>query len=199
VTLRSAFLLLLALATPAAAQSHNELSVLVGTASSAEIERKAPAIESLELASGFPVWHVSAARFFSPRFGVEISFAEQDAALELGSRGETAELYDVTLQQAHLNAVYAFAAESRRLTPFVFAGLGLTFLDASEVPGETKFSWDVGAGAKFFPGRTFGARAQVRYAPTLVNDDGAESCSPIGFCESSFRQFEFTGGLSIRF
>lgn len=192
-------LAIVALALPASAQSHTELSLLAGFTSSDDIEQKARGIETLELSSGFTTWSVTAARFFSPRIGVEVSFAEQDAAITIGTAAGTAELFDVTAQQLHGNFVYAFAKEEARFVPFAFAGLGLTFLDARELPGETKFSWDVGAGLKWFPGRTFGARLQARYNPTRLADESSEFCDPFGFCQGSFQQFEVTGGVSIRF
>lgn len=190
---------LVALAVPASAQSHNELSFLAGFTSSDDIEQKARGIETLELSSGFTTWSVTAARFFSPRVGVEVSFAEQDAAITIGTAAGTAELFDVTAQQLHANFVYAFAGQGGQLTPFVFAGLGAAFLDARELDGETKLAWDLGAGLKWFPGSSFGARLQARYVPTQLNDAASDICDPFGFCQGSFQQFELTGGVSIRF
>jgi len=192
-------LALLTAAAPALAQSRNELAVQVGFTSSSEIDQRTPGIQTLELESGFATWSFTAGRFFSSRFGVEVSFADQDASIVIGTSAGSAELFDVTLQQLHANAVYAFSKDGRRLTPFVFAGLGAAFLDASELDGETKLTWDVGAGLKWFPGRTFGLRAQVRYNPTRLNDESSDVCDPFGFCQDAFQQFELAGGVSIRF
>lgn len=190
---------LVAFAVPASAQARTELSLMAGFTSSDDIDQKARGIQTLELSSGFTTWAVTAARFLSPRVGVELAFAQQDAAISIGTAAGSAELFDVTLQQLHGNLVYAFAGDEARFVPFALAGLGATFLDARELPGETKFSWDVGAGLKWRPGRTFGARLQARYAPTRLGDEGSDFCDPFGFCQASFRQFEVTGGVSIRF
>jgi opacity protein-like surface antigen len=186
-------------ASPAFAQQHTELSLLAGWTSSSDIEQKARGIEGLELESGFTTWVFTAGRFFSPRLGVEVSFAEQDTEIVIATSAGSADLFDVTLQQVHANFVYAFAREGGTLTPFVFAGLGAAFLDASETDAETKFAWGLGAGLKWFPGSTFGARVQARYVPTRLDDAASDICDPFGFCQGSFQQFELTGGISIRF
>ena len=184
---------------PAFAQPRTELSLLAGYTSSAEIDQKARGIEQLELESGFWTWSVTAGRLFSPRLGVELSFAQQGAAITIGTGAASADLFDVKLQQLHANVVYAFAKEGARFAPFAFAGLGAAFLDARDLDRETKFAWDVGAGLKWFPGRTFGARVQIRYNPTQLGDESSDFCDPFGFCQGSFQQFELVAGGSIRF
>ena len=81
----------------------------------------------------------------------------------------------------------------------LLAGAGATFLSAQDLDSETKFSWAVGAGVKWFPSGRIGARAQARYTPTQLNDSSSEVCDPFGFCQGSLHQFEFMGGLVFRF
>jgi hypothetical protein len=63
-----------------------------------------------------------------------------------------------------------------------------------------KFSLNVGAGVKYFPWRRIGARAHVRYIPTLLSDTSSgDFCDPFGFCQGVLNQFEFAGGVVFRF
>ena len=81
----------------------------------------------------------------------------------------------------------------------MLAGLGATFLSAEDLESETKLSWTLGAGVKWFPSKRLGARLQARYAPTLLDDSSSDVCDPFGFCQGSLHQFELMGGLVLRF
>ena len=79
------------------------------------------------------------------------------------------------------------------------ARLGATFLSATDLESETKLSWAAGGGLKWFPSKRVGARVQARYAPTVLGDSSSDVCDPFGFCQGSLHQFEFMGGLVLRF
>jgi opacity protein-like surface antigen len=190
-------LALVLVATSSWAQG-TEIALLAGYTTSGNIEQKAPTIQDLEIGGGF-TWGLQAGHFFSRRLGAEFSWAKQESALELSTSSGSADLFDVNVGQLHGNFVYRFGAEDARFDPFVFAGVGATFFSATDLESETKFSWALGAGLKWFPTTRFGARLQARYNPTQLNDTSSDFCDPFGFCQGSLKQFEIMGGLSMRF
>jgi opacity protein-like surface antigen len=104
------------------------------------------------------------------------------------------------VSQLQGDAVYHFGAPDARLRPFVFGGLGATFFSADDLESETKFSFGLGAGVKYFRWETVGLRAHFRYKPTMMNDeDAADFCDPFGFCRGTLSQVEFAGGAVVRF
>ena len=103
------------------------------------------------------------------------------------------------VRQLDGNIVYQLGSADSRWRPFIFGGMGVTFFTADTVESETKLSLDIGGGVKFFPWRSVGARAQVRYKPTFLNDSDADFCDPFGFCQNVLQQIEFAGGVTMRF
>ena len=78
--------------------------------------------------------------------------------------------------------------------------MGATDFSADDSESETKFSFGLGGGVKYFPWNAIGARASIRYTPTLLNDEEAAGfCDPFGFCQGSLQQIEFTVGAVVRF
>jgi opacity protein-like surface antigen len=192
-----AALALLCMAAPAFAQ-RMELALLGGYTTAGDIDKKAAGIERLEVKGSF-TWGLGAGRFFSDHVGVEATWAQQQSALLIGTRAGKAELFDMKVGLLQGSFVYQFGAHEARLKAFLLAGLGATFLSAADLEGETELSWAVGAGVKWFPSKRVGARAQARYAPTLLNDSSSDFCDPFGFCQGSLHQFELMGGLVLRF
>lgn len=194
-------MLLFALATlmtpPLWAQG-TELSLLGGFTSAADIEKKAIEIKELKLKSGLTLGG-AVTHFFSPHVGAEVSFAHQQSALTLTTATGEADLFDVNIGQFHGSFVYQFGVDGARVRPFLFGGLGATFLSASYLDGETKLAWSAGAGLRWFPGKMTGLRLHVRYNPTRLNDANSEYCDPFGFCQDSLKQFELMAGLVLRF
>jgi opacity protein-like surface antigen len=120
--------------------------------------------------------------------------------LQIGTEAGSADLFTMTIRQLHGNVVRNFGAADARLRPFVFAGLGATFFSADDLESETKFSFGLGGGIKYFPWKAIGVRGHFRYKPTTLNDeDAADFCDPFGFCQGSLQQIEFAGGAVIRF
>jgi opacity protein-like surface antigen len=194
---RLAALLFLLLPATAFAQ-RNEITVLGGYTTAGDIDMKTRGIETLEVKGSF-TWGVQAGRFFSDHVGLEASWSQQRSALVIGTATGSADLFDMRLGLLQGSFVYQFGASDARLRPFVLAGLGATRLSATGLESETKLSWAVGGGLKWFPSRRAGARVQVRYAPTVLGDSSSDVCDPFGFCQGSLHQFELTGGLVLRF
>jgi opacity protein-like surface antigen len=184
-------------ACPAFSQGF-EAAVLAGYTTRGDLEPRALGISDLRLQGSF-TWGASAGYFFSSRFGVEASWARQDSALEIGTSQGSAEMFDVNVDQLQGSLVFQLGDAQASLRPFLSAGLGVAFFSAPSLDGETKLSFSLGAGLKWLPSRRFGARVQVRYTPTHLNDSSSDFCDPFGFCQSWLNQFEATGGLLIRF
>ena len=127
-------------------------------------------------------------------------WTEQRSALKLETEGGSSDLFKMTIRQLHGDVLYHLASSNARLRPFVFGGLGATFFSADDLESETKFSFGLGGGVKYFAWNAIGIRAHVRYKPTMLNDeDAADFCDPFGFCQSGLSQFEFAGGVVVRF
>lgn len=193
---RLAALGLLLAATPAVAQ-RSELGLLAGYTTPGSLDERAAGIQGLEAGGGFS-WGVQAGRFFTPHLGAEISWARQQGA-QISTASGSAELFDMNVGLLHGSLVWQLGAEQARLRPFLFAGLGASFFSARGLEGETKLSFGLGAGFKWFPRKGLGLRLQARYEPTLLNDAASDYCDPFGFCQGSLQQLEIMGGVVLRF
>ena len=189
---------LLVASGPARAQSW-EVSGIAAYTPSADLENKAPELSSLDIGGGF-TWGLQVGRLFTPRWGVEVLWTEQASALTVGTEAGSADLFTMSIGHLHGDVVYHLGSADARLRPFVFGGLGAAFFSADDLESETKFSFGLGAGVKYFRWDTVGIRAHFRYKPTMLNDeDAADFCDPFGFCQGTLQQVEFAGGAVIRF
>jgi opacity protein-like surface antigen len=176
-----------------------EVSGLAGLTPTVGLDNRAPELDELDIAGGF-TWGVQGGRSFTPHWAAEVLWTDQSSALRVGTDAGSADLFTMSVRQLHGNAVYHFADQDRRVRPFLFAGLGATFFSADHLESETKLSWGLGGGLKYYPWRALGIRAHFRYRPTQLNDEDAGAfCDPFGFCQGSLRQVEFAAGAVVRF
>jgi outer membrane protein W len=183
---------------PAQAQAW-EVSGFIGVTPSADLDRVARELDQLSIRDGF-TWGAQAARLFGPHWAAEAMWTEQSSALQIGTAAGTADLFNITIGQVQGNAVYHFGRADARLRPFAFAGLGASFFHAADVPSETKFSWGLGGGIKYFAWANAGLRAHFRYKPVSLDDeDAGDFCDPFGFCQGTLKQIEFAAGAVVRF
>jgi opacity protein-like surface antigen len=176
-----------------------EASGLFGFTPSAAIDQRASELSDSDIRGAF-TWGLQGARFFTPSLGAEVLWTQQASAFEVGTADGKADLFTMTVRQLHGNVVYRLAGAGANWQPFVFGGLGATFFTADTVQSETKFSLDVGGGVKFFPSRSLGVRAHVRYKPTFLNDRSSGTfCDPFGFCQGVLQQIEFAVAAVLRF
>ena len=198
LTAGASAIILLALSAPAWAQSW-EVSGLAGHTPSVALDRRAPELSELDIRDGF-TWGVQGARRFTPHWSAEVLWSQQSSALQVGTEAGTAELFAMTVRQLHGNVVHDFGGVDARLRLFVFGGLGATFFSADDLESETKFSFGLGGGVKYFPWKAIGLRAHFRYKPTMLNDeDAGDFCDPFGFCQGALQQIELAGGIVVRF
>jgi opacity protein-like surface antigen len=193
--LLTAFVLL---AAPTAFAQGLEATALAGYTTAGGLEHDARTVEDLKLKGGF-TWGASVGFFFSPRLGVEVSWARQGSAVELTTAQASAELFDVTIDQLQGSFVYQFGGADSRWHPFACAGAGVAIFGATDIEGESKLALNVGAGLKWLPSKRFGARLQARYTPTWLHDASSDRCDPFGFCQDWLHQFEMTAGVIVRF
>jgi len=189
---------LMALPAPARAQSW-EVSGLAAHTPSVALDRQASELSGLDIRGGF-TWGVQGARWFTQNWGAEALWTQQSSALRLETEAGSADLFTMTVGQLHGNAVRQFGAVDARLRPFVFAGLGASFLSADDLESETKLSFGLGAGVKYLLWKAIGVRGHLRYKPTMLNDeDAGDFCDPFGFCQGFLQQIEFAAGAVVRF
>jgi opacity protein-like surface antigen len=195
-----AILIVLGVAAPSAAQGQSwEVSGLVGYTPSADLDRRAPELNQLDIRGGL-TWGAQAARLFTPHWAAEVLFTQQASAQEIGTAAGTADLFTMTVRQLQGSAVYDFGRPGARLRPFAFAGLGATFFSAEDLQSETKLLVSFGGGVKYLPWDGFGFRAHFRYKPTMLNDeDAGDFCDPFGFCQGTLHQIEVVAGAVVRF
>lgn len=187
----------LASSAPASAQSW-EVSGLAGYTPAVGLENRAPELSGLDIAGGF-TWGLQAGLLLTPRWGIEALWTRQSSAQTIETGDGSAELFTMTIAQLHGGVVYHLGSADARLRPFVFGGAGWTFFSADAYESETKFSFALGAGVKYFFRDAIGFRAHFRYKPTMLNESAADFCDPFGFCQGALHQIEFAAGALIRF
>jgi opacity protein-like surface antigen len=191
-------LALLALSAPVGAQSW-EVSGVAAHTLSAGLDRQASELTGLNIGGGF-TWGLQVARSFTPNWSAEIAWSKQASALQLETAAGSADLFDMSVGQLHGNAVRMFGAADARLRPFVLAGVGATFLSGADLQSETKLSFGLGAGVKYFRWKRIGLLGRIQYKRTLMKDaSSGDYCDPFGFCQGTLHQFEFAGGAIFRF
>ena len=197
VTAAVAVIMCLASWAPASAQSW-EVSGLAGYTPSVGLEHRAPELSALDITGGF-TWGLQAAWLLTPRWGIEALWTMQSSAQTIETGDGSADLFAMTIGQLHGSVVYHLGSPDARLRPFFFGGVGSTFFSADAYESETKFSFGLGAGVKYFFRDAIGLRAHFRYKPTMLNESAADFCDPFGFCQGTLHQIEFAAGALIRF
>jgi hypothetical protein len=197
VTTSGKVLWLLLLAAPASAQRF-EAAGLFGYTTAGDLEPVASELQSYEIGGGF-TWQGQFAYFVSPHLGVEVSWVQREGALTLATTSGTGELFEIDERQILGSVVYQWGEVEKKVRPFVLGGLGATFFEADDIPGETKLAWSAGGGVKLFFHRKLGAKVQAKFNSTLLDDESSDFCDPFGFCASSVSSFELLSGVVIRF
>jgi opacity protein-like surface antigen len=188
------------LAAPSGARAQSwEMTGLLGHTSKASLDNQAPELSGLDVRGGL-TWGLQLTRFFASHWGAEVSFIRQSSALQLETSGASADLFDMAVGQLHGSIVRQFGGSESRLRPFLSAGVGASFLSGDDLESETKLSFSLGAGVKYFPWKTVGFLGKFRYKPTLLKDeDPGRYCDPFGFCQGTLQQMDVLAGVTVRF
>jgi outer membrane protein W len=182
---------------PAAAQQL-ELTPLVGYATSAAIDQTAVGVQDLAVDGGV-TWGGQGTYFLTEHVGVEGLWMYQSTGVRISTTSGSTELFHMTANQLHGRAVYQFRDVSAAVRPFVSGGLGATLFGADDLERETKVSWDVGGGVKWFVQRHVGLRLEARYKSTELHDASSTFCGPFGFCQDRLQHIDIGGGAVFRF
>jgi outer membrane protein W len=159
-------------------------------------------------------WGLTAGYFFSEHWQFEFQFDQQVSKLEAKGTATT-EVGDFKVHTYHGVFSYHGGDPDAEMRPFIFFGGGVTSYpgvdfvrfngDPGEIGGDTQFSGTLGAGVKYYPGSRVGLRLQARWTPTYIKSDSEGywcdpywGCYVVGDAQYS-NQFEFTGGISVRF
>ncbi len=141
---------------------------------------------------------------------VEVGFlwSRQDSDLEVEGT-TTTELATMPISNYHGTFTYNFGESDAQARPFVFGGLGATTYSPEDVNGvsvdsESQFSSTWGGGVKIYPSPNVGFSVMARFTPTYIKSDPAGIwCGYYGcyqLVDTQYaNQFEFSGGLSLRF
>jgi opacity protein-like surface antigen len=186
-------------AGPAAAQSF-ELGGLVGFTPKASLDRKAPQFEGTAIDGGVS-FGIDATWLLSEHWGLEGEWVQQFSGFAFEPLGgDFVRLYDITLGHIHGYATYRFGAATAKWRPFVFGGGGTTLFTSQDMETETKLSLGMGGGVIYALTKSIGIEGRALYRPTLMNDtDAGDFCIGFGYCQSTLQQFDFLGGIKIRF
>jgi outer membrane protein W len=159
-------------------------------------------------------WGLTAGYFFNENWQFEFLYNQQSSTLEI-SGTRTTEIGDFKISNYHGVFAYHAGDSDASVRPFIFLGGGATHypgLDFTavngqqlEIGGNTQFSGTFGAGVKVYPGRNAGLRLQARWTPTYIKSDAEGywcdpywGCYVVGDAQYS-NQFQFTGGITLRF
>jgi hypothetical protein len=159
-------------------------------------------------------WNLTAGFFITEHWEIEFLYGQQESKLTFGGTA-TIEVGDFKIKNYH--GVFAYNAGDAHSSarPYVFFGAGVTDYpglsftrlngQAAEIGGNSKFSGTFGLGVKVYPGKKAGLRLQARWTPTYIKSDSEGywcdpywGCYVVGNAQYS-NQFEFTGGLTLRF
>lgn len=151
----------------------------------------------------------SIAYHFVPDFGLEFMWTTQKAAASSGAQTSALRVNQY-LGTLIFNAVSSNKESKNNLYPFLLAGFGAVHTSGAGV-GDTKYSYALGGGMKYFFSEHLGLRFQARYiiihlytTPNL----GPPACYPVPYASRPYcdatnnyesRQGDVTVGFVIRF
>jgi opacity protein-like surface antigen len=150
----------------------------------------------------------------SDNFEVGFMFNQQKSGLRLEGPQQNKDIGDMSIDSYHGYFGFNFRDKEAKVRPYIIGGLGATHFGAvnytnasnqpGSTPGATQFSTTWGAGIKFYPSKRVGLRFGFRWTPTYIKSDpGGWWCTYWGCYMTSdaqyANQFDFSGGLTIRF
>jgi Outer membrane protein beta-barrel domain len=147
---------------------------------------------------------------------IQVGFLFGQQLSTLGLEGTaTREVGDLTINTYHPYVAFNAGAPDARVRPYLLVGFGATNYGsvdftrangtAASTGSETQFSTTWGAGVKVYGSSNVGFRAGLQWTPTYIKTDSEGwwcdpywGCYVVGDAQYS-NQFQFNGGLTIRF
>jgi opacity protein-like surface antigen len=137
------------------------------------------------------------------------SYSAQDI-----NTGTFSRAYDSNIDTFTFGFAYLFRSREAKFRPYGSAGLGFTHDSNSNaapnpngtpetVTNQTRFTFGVGGGVKYFPTRHVGLRGDLRLLAASAGVTPGLVCDQFGCFQSNVRNYlkrgNFTGGLIFRF
>ncbi len=192
------------------AQHNFEVGGYVGGQINGGVDFSTTLFKRLEVQNGVN-YGVTAGPLLGEHYAVEFQWNHNSSGTLAQPRtgASSLKVFNLTNNQYMGNFLFHLTNREAKLRPYLLAGLGASALstDRSGVSGSTRFTFAVGAGAKYNLGQHFGLRGQFRYVPTYLGStsSGGYWCDPIwGGCwivgsDHYLNQFDVTGGVTFRF
>jgi opacity protein-like surface antigen len=168
----------------------------------------------VDLADSFN-WGLMFGVMANDNFEIGFMFNQQPSKLRIGGPQQVDELGDININSYHGYFAYNFGDADAKLRPYILGGLGATNYGsvgytksdgaAASTNSDTQFSTTWGAGIKYYPSERVGLRFGMRWTPTYITSEASGWwCDPYWGCyvvgDSKYaNQFDFSGGVSIRF
>jgi len=140
------------------------------------------------------------------QFSLEAMWNRQQSALNVegGLVGPgKVKAFDMKIDQWHGNFIWHAYNRDPKFRPFFLLGLGVTnFITPSDFENESKFSFALGGGVKYYVGDAFGLRFQGRWTPTYINSSPAYWCYLYCYVVEDAHyasQFDVSASAIIRF
>ena len=141
-------------------------------------------------------------------------FSQQKSKMLIGGTREV-EVGDWSVDNYMGIVTYNFGDGDATIRPYFLGGMGVTHYGSidftgvggvsREIGGESQFTTTWGLGVKIYPSRSVGVKLGVRWTPTYIKSDAAGwwcdpywGCYVVGDAQYS-NQFEFSGGITLRF
>ena len=204
---------------PRASAQSVEASASVGFTTSEGIETDTPVFigqffDEATVDSG-QSFNFTVGFFATPHVEVEFLWSQQTSEFGADGPGGALAISDMKIVNYFGNFVYNWGEGDARMRPFMFGGFGATsyrfgdFLIAvpagtPEIDSSTRFATNWGGGVKYYFGPAVGVRVAARWTPTYIRSEtdgiwcGYYGCWTIPDLDYS-NQFEFSGGVTVRF
>lgn len=150
-------------------------------------------------------WGIMADFSVTENWQIELLYSQQESDLSIdgGFLAPADPLFDLDVEYLHAGMLYQWRLPGVR--PYLTGGLGGTRFGPidSAASSETRFSFNLGGGAKVFFGDHFGLRFDARWFSTYISDKDEIFCDHFGCYRVNvgeyLNQFQLAGGLILAF
>ena len=178
-----------------------EITPLVGVTAGGGFD-EASTGQSLDLDEGAH-YGLSLGLKFDEQSLVEVFYSHQETSLSPNANVFGISEFDLNVDYLHFGGTYIFTTEG--LMPFVAASVGITRFDPdpSGFDSESKFSFSLGGGVRYFFSEHVGIKLEGRGYGTVLSSDNSVFCRNnqclIVIDNENLWQFQGTAGLILAF
>lgn len=144
----------------------------------------------------------------NPNAQIDLQYSHQSSELQGGGGGflSGSKIFDMDVDLWQVGGNFTGGHPNDPVRGFVGFSLGVTDFEpkATNLEGDSQFSFTFYGGAKIGLAKHFGLRLQGQWISTYIDSDDQVFCDPFGFCyvattSDYLSQFEFSAGLAIKF